>query len=256
MEAEVSLFFRDQLREARAAALRDSEAFDKIIFVLERLGDYLNRNDKSFKYGLGPKKDLIAEHARRSPLAEEISSELRGMHAPFRTLYEMVTMARNTAMHEGASARHLTTHAIELSLILEDALMVECKTVGDYMVRNPVCAFLWQPLSFVRQTMLINSFSFIPVLKNLDSEIVGLVSDLALARYLRIEPQGNLSRDRLKQTLEEAIASKGIECCTPRICTASTSIAEALKEDWNGTPILIRSDSNRLLGILTPFDLI
>jgi len=42
MDLEATLYFRDQLRSARATALRDSEAFDEIIFVLERLGEYLS----------------------------------------------------------------------------------------------------------------------------------------------------------------------------------------------------------------------
>jgi hypothetical protein len=41
LNREVALHFRDQLREARALALRDSEAFDEILFVFERLGAYL-----------------------------------------------------------------------------------------------------------------------------------------------------------------------------------------------------------------------
>jgi hypothetical protein len=33
-----AIFFRDQLRTARAAALQDAEGFDQILFCLERLG--------------------------------------------------------------------------------------------------------------------------------------------------------------------------------------------------------------------------
>ncbi len=35
LKHEVALHFRDQLRTARAAALRDAEAFPDIVFVLE-----------------------------------------------------------------------------------------------------------------------------------------------------------------------------------------------------------------------------
>ena len=38
--------------------------------------------------------------------------------------------------------------------------MSELHQVSDFMVRNPVCASMWQPLSFIRQSMLVNSFSY------------------------------------------------------------------------------------------------
>lgn len=253
MDAEVTLYFRDQLRSARATALRDSEAFDEIIYVLERLGEYL-----SDEKGLFHKGKTIVDLATSSPLAVDLPSDWSSMHTPFKRLYQLVVDARNTAMHEGASARYLTAHAIERSLILEDSLMMDCHTIGEYMVRNPVCAFLWQPLSFVRQTILINSFSYLPILKNADSEIVGLISDLELARYLRTDPGGNLSKGKLRKTLGETL-TEDIECCPPKIYTAETPISKVL-ESWNGgdgQPILVQcSKSERLVGILTPFDLL
>ena len=41
LDREILLYFRDQLREARAIALKDAEEYHEIIFVLERLGSYL-----------------------------------------------------------------------------------------------------------------------------------------------------------------------------------------------------------------------
>jgi hypothetical protein len=96
--------------------------------------------------------------AGESALASEVPAQWRGIHVPFPLLYGIVKDARNEALHQGAFARHLTVHAIELSLVLEDAMRrsFENPVVGDFMVRNPVCAELWQPLSFVRQQMLTN----------------------------------------------------------------------------------------------------
>lgn len=37
-------------------------------------------------------------------------------------LYDLVEQGRNEALHQGAFARHLAEHAIELALALEDAL--------------------------------------------------------------------------------------------------------------------------------------
>ena len=41
MDSEVALYFRDEFREARAAALEDAEGYQQILFVLERFGSYM-----------------------------------------------------------------------------------------------------------------------------------------------------------------------------------------------------------------------
>ena len=56
------------------------------------------------------------------------------------------------------------------------------KHVSDFMVRDPVCAHLWQPISLIRQRMLTNSFSCLPVQN--EEEQWCLVSDLQIAMYL------------------------------------------------------------------------
>jgi len=138
MNADTTLYFRDQLREARALALRDSEAFHEIIFVLERLGSYLCepncpiRQDPKKPPGLAHKETHIMQLARTSPLADIIPSEFSELHTSFEILSRLVREARNDAMHEGAFARHLTVHAIELSITLEDALMRNCDQISDY----------------------------------------------------------------------------------------------------------------------------
>src|SRR5216684_3616713 len=153
MKQEVALHFRDQLRVARAAALRDAEAFQEIVFVLERMGAFLSNDRKNLgKYFLEIKAEAV-----RSPMAKEVPMELPHFHQQFDVKYQIVREARNAALHEGALARHLTANAVELSLVLEEGIMSERHQVSDFMVRNPVCAFVWQPLSFIRQTMLVNS---------------------------------------------------------------------------------------------------
>jgi len=97
-----------------------------------------------------PYQSAIAEVAQQSPLAEEIPSQWRQYYTPFHILYESVRAARNDALHQGAFARHLTVHAIQLAIVLEDALMQNLTTVGDYMVQNPVYAATWQPVGFIR----------------------------------------------------------------------------------------------------------
>jgi hypothetical protein len=251
MEEEVTLHFRDELRVARAAALRDAEAFHAIVLVLERLGGYLEAAPRG---NLGIFRDRIAEVACRSPMSVEVPSLLPEFHSQFITQYEMVREARNAAFHEGALARHLTVTAVQLSLVLEEALMHGYLSVGHFMVRNPVCAYLWQPLSFVRQTMLVNSFSFLPVPVNVNGATVWkLVSDLRLAQYLRKD--GAVSKERLVHKLQEALDSHQMELLPAPTCSPDEKLEAVLRSE--GLPTLVLSSLNReLLGIVTPFDLL
>lgn len=181
MEHDAAIYFWDQFREARARALRDAEAYQEILFSIERFGAALTG-----KIGtLWSYSDDIADRARASPLAEDVPYEHREWHVPFPALYEVVRDARNDALHHGAYARHLTTHATQLVLVLEDALNEQATSVGDYMVRDPLCAFPWQPISLVRQQMLANNFSYLPIWDDRGEESRWrLVSDHVVANYL------------------------------------------------------------------------
>jgi len=167
----------------------------------------------------------------------------------FSRLYDLVRKARNDALHQGAFARNLTHNAIQLAFILEDALMSYQNTAGDYMVREPVCALLWQPLSFIRQQMLANSFTYLPVWSSTHWQ---LVSDYHVARYLR---QGD-RKSKLAKTLEEAV-NDGLILEQVSTCFADASINEVLEKS-NGKPVLVidREQTERLVGIVTPFDLL
>ena len=244
------LYFRDEFRRGRSIALGDAEGYSELIHILERLGRFVSgRAD-----GLASYREFFVGSAIRSPLADAIPSRWRGHHAPFEVVYDQLRRARNSAFHEGAAARHITADAVSVALILEDALMTGLETVGDYMVRSPVCAELWQPISFIRQTMLANSFSSLPVdISNRQEGKWRLIQDVGLAAFLR-QVSADRSR-RLGLSLEDAIA-EGVVVIEPYVCSSDTSVAAAL-ERCDGKPILITGDSKRqLLGIATPFDLL
>ena len=155
---------RAEFRAAREQVLKDAEAFDEVIFAVERLGVVLTGRIGD----LGKYKDRIWELAQNSALATTLPQEHRSWHTPFKNLYSQVRQARNDAVHQGAYARHLSQHVIELCLVLEDALMTlqetsmgQEATVADFMVRDVVCAHAWEPVSFVRQRML-HQFLHVP----------------------------------------------------------------------------------------------
>ena len=123
--------------------------------------------------------------------------------------------------------------------------------VGDYMVRNPTCAELWQPVSFIRQQMLANSFSFLPVRRPTDWCIV---SDLDIAIYLGTDTS------KRRQHLAKSLNATGIVLQEAKFCTVDTPLDEALSMlNSYQKPLLVSlkdKDQNTLVGIVTSFDLL
>lgn len=253
---DVAIAFRDQFREARALVGSDSEAFIEIMFVVERLGTVLTRHIGD----LGKYKVHIAKLAHKSGLIGDsgsfgIGSDTR---ASFEELYQILQDARNDALHHGAFARNISMRAIELAIILEDALLMDAiqtsqrgYLVSHFMVRNPTVAYEWQPISLIRQQMLANSYSYIPI------RIGGkwsMISDGALAAFLSVDRKDRTAR--LAMVISKAMKS-GLKIDGARTCLASASVADVIKS-FEGKPILVLSheDETILDGILTAFDLL
>jgi CBS domain-containing protein len=197
-------------------------------------------------------KTNICKVANRSALAEYVPTQHRSYHLGFARLYKLVNDARNDALHQGAFARHLTNNATQLALVLEDALMNNSTSAADYMVREPVTASFWQPLSFIRQQMLANSFTYLPVFSTKGPPCWKLVSDYHIAVYLRTHNR----KDRLAKTLEDA-ANEHLTLESAKTCNPDMPINKVL-EISEGKPVLVVDQQNpdRLLGIITPFDLL
>lgn len=249
MHEEEAVYFRNQLRQARATALRDAEQFQDLLFCIERLGAKLaHKIGTLHDYG-----GVLKRLAGTSPLARMIPQRYGQYHSKFSELFDSVNSGRNDALHQGAVARHLTRHAVEVSLILEDALMSTSNKVGLYMVHNPVCALPWQPLSFLRQTMLTESFSYLPVRYARNGELAWyLVSDYSLAQYLH----GSDRPQRLATTLEEALEARELTLTKAEVCRWTTPIKEVLERS-EGKPVLVcREEGDELMGLVTPFDLL
>lgn len=254
MTPQEILHFRDRLRDARLKTLEDAEDFVDIVQVLEDLGRQLRQrplpgmrvklNPNAGGFGLGAFERELTQLVQRSDY-RTLSAKNSVFHSDFKNLFVRVRIGRNGAVHDGVFARHLAGSSVELSLILEDALTMGMDMVKEFMVRNVVTSEVWQPLSFIRLTMLKNSFSYLPV--NRDGNWK-LISDFNLASYLdQTRPQ------RLMQTLGEAI-EQGLKTEDAYVCCPDTLKQTAL-EQCNGKPILVVADGH-LEGVVTPFDLL
>lgn len=254
-EPEVALAMRDQLRDARTKALDDAEGFQGIIWAIERLGQLITQGKG---LTLDRYERALCRLAGASVLAEDVPARFRESHTPFSELYKLVKTARNDALHQGAFARHLTEHAVLLSLVLEDALMEELEKVSDYMVGSPIVARPWQPISFVRQQMLANSFSNLPIFMEYHNEVRWwLLSDHSIAHAIRSSGHGKRA-EALAMTVSEAIAAERISPTSARVCEPETKIDDVLDAMKAGVPVLIvrAKQPEDVLGILTPFDLL
>ena len=129
--------------------------------------------------------------------------------------------------------------------------------IGDIMVRNPVAAEMWQPISYVREVMLAEAFSFLPVCDGGEWKVV---ADYSIAQFLK-RPDIQLGRkDRLILPLKEAI-ERGFITLEEPICCAATTPPSDVGVKLQGLPVLVlksgaEADDERLIGILTAFDLL
>lgn len=259
LDEEQKQFYHDQLRSARDAALADAEGFQAVIHTLESIGRQIMSKALSFglykgeTLGLGPYKDSLSCLAHDSPLAIEVPSKWRAYHTEFLSLYDELKDARNDAVHQGAYARILTDHAVDITIILEDALMAGFSKVSQFMVRDVVEAKPWQPVSYVRQQMLKHSFSYLPVWYE---DVWKLIPEYSVARYLRDCSNKERNR-RLVTKIEDAVKTEDLCVLKAEIACVEAPISEVLKR-ISERPLLVVNHGREdvLAGILTSSDIL
>jgi hypothetical protein len=212
--------FRDEFRNARTEALRDAEGCTAIFVAAERLGACV----VGPQTGLGRYESALEGICRRSVSIGYLADRHPEYHATFQRLFRIFVSGRNQAVHVGAFARNLTRLAIELALFLEDGLQEGFVEAADFMVREPVCAEHWEPLGFIRQKMLLNSFSFLPA-----RDLAGnwrLLSDRALVRFTRNGSEEQ-RKERLALRLDGALEKGDLQLeealTCPRVSRSSNS---------------------------------
>jgi hypothetical protein len=251
---EARLYFRDQFRNAIASAQRDAEGFQEILFTIEKLGVTLSGEISS----LGKYKSYINNFVESESSREVVAKLLPQIHLPFSELFDLVKDARNDALHSGAIARHITMNAIRLAIVLEDALMSHAKYVREFMVRDPVCAYLWQPLSLVRQQMLANSFTYLPIQDNtFEPYVWKLIADYEVAKYLHSANNIKERNALLAKRVQDAVTEGKLQLTQALTCNPNQNVQE-ITSTYPQVPFLVVDNNNpiTLLGILTAFDLL
>lgn len=260
MEPQAAMYFRDELRKGRAAVLRDAENFLGIATTLENLGSYVLRESTDLVTGRPRALELrkaLARVAKSSVMGRELPPELRPYHVSFERALQVFFRARNAAVHEGALARHLTVMAQDIALVLEEALMATATIASELMVRDPVIASSWQPISYVRRTMLLNSFSYLPIWwPKGDEGKWRVLADADLVKYMRRAPSENEERKKLTATVGEAIESGQLEFHNVALIRPDTEVREFSDRIGPLPALIVNTGNGELLGIVTAFDLL
>jgi CBS domain-containing protein len=232
------------LRDARAIVHRDAESFGEAAAVLEHVGQMLRGVVGN---GLDAYKNEIYDLAHEAPPIQCERVEY---------LFDTVRKARNDSVHSGDYIRHHATRLVELLLILEEGLSMSGKIASDLMVRNPTTAELWHNIATARRAMLTNSFSFLPV-QDTDG-VWKLLSDISVVKYLKRAKNTQSRNELLGKQLYKALEGQEIELTECERFTQGNSVEDIAKSIGNAPVLIIENDGDkeRLLGILTAFDLL
>ncbi len=232
----------EQLRDARALIQRDAEAFQRAALTLEHLGQVIGGK---IRFGLQDYKEKVLS------LFDVHLKEQRGEAS---RLFDVVRESRNTAVHDGAWIRHLNTRLIDLFLLLENAILSEMRILSDVMVRSPVVAEPWHLVAHARKLMLSNAFSTLPIFIGGEWN---LLTDEAIAHGTCGHERK--TRNKLLSTpIEEAVGRRWLVLNKAEKRQPDQIVVELFKDriKW---PLLVVDKigaTERLIGIVTPFDLL
>ena len=251
IQSDVALYFARQMRGARARVQADAEGYVAVAIAVEQLGAALGAGG-----GMAAAKGKIVECLFPKGKGSEWIEWHKGSPS-LDAAYERVRRARNIAVHEGAMSRAVAAHAIELTIGLEIALMTAANTraARDWMVPNPTVAHPWMTVAQVRSALLAGGFSALPIWWN-DACAWHLVRDIDVVAYLKQEGRG---RARLQDAVGKGTVPELYLQAEPLLIQPEKDVETLDAADWkSGEPALVvcNKDKGRLLGVLTPHDLL
>lgn len=242
---QLELFWALQtIRNARYAVLANSEDWDSLFHAIENVSRLLipqKQKNKCLKIRL----DFLFQIFEKQYNKEEKKN--------YERLSYLVRDDRNSAMHEGAQARKLVSRLLEYSGLIELGLMRNMSnTIKSYMVTEVTKAEVWHPLRLIRQNMLNNSYSWIPIFNKGEWY---LISDYSVARILKSNSSNRECIDSKVEDLWEELR--------PIKATYIDQETEIDIETLDCTPakgpILVFEPNgypDRLVGLITAFDLL
>ena len=229
--------FLHRFRNARYSALEDAENFTDICFLIEELGCRLAGKKLALNDCKAEKMNFC-----RQDEDEELS-----------VTYELLRESRNDKSHKGVYARSSTHRALKICIAIEEIIVSELEKQGVkyLMTENPIFAQDFFSVSKLRETILENSFSYLPYLDSEDK--FRLISDLEIARVWKILST-NKSKyiEKFRKHIEiDKLPEAGLLKIEDSVETA----IQELRRTEN-RPLIVIDSEKRIRGILTAFDLL
>jgi hypothetical protein len=249
--AAIRSHFLATLRDARATALADAEGADAVIFAIESLGRFLFGQDKALEQ---------TSPALVTWVTDVLKNE-RGCELEKRLM--LLRYGRNQRMHKGFAARNLTADAVRVATTLEEALLVDWSkyTAEDLMTRGPLVAQPWWTFGMVRDAIIENAYSHLPIWRDGRWQAISERRVAMLTQRARREPKAlDLRNVRIDQhppdrakfgvLLDHLLAGDSA-------VVASSTPAKDLDLDTGCVLVVRKSEGavDELVGILTPSDI-
>lgn len=130
--------------------------------------------------------------------------------------------------------------------------------VSQFMVRSLDTAEPWQPISFVRQVMLSNSYSFLPLwFDHKGRDGWWFLAESEVAKYLRVAASNEERKRRLAATVASSVEKGLLSLIQAQTVDPQALVREAVTL-LQGSPLVVvgQEEPTRLLGILTAFDVL
>lgn len=229
--------FLHRFRYARYSALEDAENFTDICFLIEELGCRLV--DK--KLTLNDCKAEIMNFCRQDENEELFVT------------YELLRESRNDKSHKGVYARSSTHRALKVCIAIEEIIVSQLDKQGVkyLMTENPIFAQDFFSVSKLRETILENSFSYLPYLDSKGK--FRLISDLETARVWKTltGSKSKYIESFLKHIEVDKLPEAGL-------LGIEDSVEKAIQElrCTENRPLIVIDAEKRVRGILTAFDLL
>lgn len=247
IEKKQKAYFLKLFRNARYKTQEDAEDFSCICFALEEFAVFAFRVKKS---GLGKYKDDYRKFFKNNFFNGE------RLYA----LLCVVHKSRNDYAHQGVFARNSARKAQSLAIELESKLMKDLSRLEHIMSEDIAYANPELTVSKIREIMLLNSFSYLPL--RYDDSTYYMISDIDIARLWNKRWDDNRSENE-KIRNEKLYITHFREIFDEHLPKGSKIKADILDGDieieevadkLSHIPILVKGKSGAIVGIVTAFD--
>ncbi|WP_139322963.1 CBS domain-containing protein [Deinococcus marmoris] len=236
LSPDEAAYFLSLFRRARYQVLDDAEDFRSVCFALEELGCRLKG------------KNLRSLSKYKEVLTRIICTKSKN---EFSVFFEMVKIARNEASHRGVFARNLASKSLKICIFIEKELLEMTTSVRHLMSENVIFIEPFFRLSKVREIMLENSFSYLPIILNGQYYFI---SDFNIAKIWH----ENKNSDAIRYNTEIKSCVSESDLLSADELLSNDKIDEAFKK-IRDRPALVFNGTHKnrsLVGILAPFDLL